>query len=271
MLAASWAPLSSGRRLPDEGSGSIAIVPPVAITAVGRGAVAVALSWSALAIACAAANGTRWRASLCCPSVTESLWDVTAEQLLARTASADPTPGGGAIAALVGAFGAGLVQMALAVTIQTADEAARTQLEATQTRAHRLRGSLAQGADRDVEAFDLLMRGYRLPRDSEAQRIERARTVADLTASAAGHALWIGDHCAAGIDLADEAEALVKASIVSDVLAGRDLLRGAGLAALRTADVNIAALESSAAPERHELHDRRAVLIARLSEGGAPA
>ena len=46
----------------------------------------------------------------------QSLWSVRADELLARTTSADPTPGGGSIAAVTGALGVGLMQMALAVT-----------------------------------------------------------------------------------------------------------------------------------------------------------
>jgi hypothetical protein len=45
------------------------------------------------------------------------LWVSTAEQLLQRTSSAEPTPGGGAIAAVTAAFGVGLVHMALEVTL----------------------------------------------------------------------------------------------------------------------------------------------------------
>ncbi len=226
------------------------------------------LSWSAIAIGCAVANGTRWLASLCCPSVTDSLWEASAGQLLARTASADPTPGGGAIAAVVGAFGVGLVQMAVRVTLRAADETATTQLQQVDVRAGELRKLFVQAADEDVNAFDTLMDAYRMPRESDAERAARVAAISIATLSATRVPLALARAAADGMALADAARPLVKNSIASDVLAGRDLLRGAGLAALRTAAINLPALEASGQPEAADLQAERDSLLMLFSEAG---
>lgn len=200
--------------------------------------------------------------------MTDSLWEGSAGQLLARTASADPTPGGGAIAAVVGAFGVSLVQMAVRVTLRAADETAATQLQQVDVRAGELQKLFMQAADEDINAFDTLMDAYRMPRDSDAERAARAAAISTATLSATRVPLALARAAADGIALGDAARPLVKDSIASDVLAGRDLLRGAGLAALRTAEINLPALEASGQPDAAELRAEQGSLLMILGDGG---
>ena len=51
------------------------------------------------------------------PPMTQ-FWDETARDLLARTASGDPTPGGGAAGAVAAAFGVALMEMALHIALE---------------------------------------------------------------------------------------------------------------------------------------------------------
>jgi methenyltetrahydrofolate cyclohydrolase len=59
------------------------------------------------------------------------------------------------------------------------------------------------------------------------------------------------------VALGARVEPLVKPTITSDVQAGCDLLRGAALAALRTADINLAALEQRDHPQAAAIRVRR--------------
>jgi methenyltetrahydrofolate cyclohydrolase len=194
--------------------------------------------------------------------VGESLWTLNAEALVHRTAAVDPTPGGGAIAGVTGAFGLSLVQMAVEVSIAgSADtEGDLEQLCDARDRALDLRAQLMATVDRDVEEFDALMAAYRLPRDTEVERELRVRAVDEATVTATEGPLGLADAALVGIALGDEVEPLVKATIVSDVQAGRDLLCGAALAALRTADINLAALERAGHREASVLRTRRDIL-----------
>jgi formiminotetrahydrofolate cyclodeaminase len=185
------------------------------------------------------------------------LWASTAQQLLHRTSSADPTPGGGAIAAVTAALGLGLVQMAIAISAGdgAADDVAR--FGAAQSRARELQAAVVEAADRDVAEFDALMAAYRMPRGSEDERTARARLIDETTVIATQGPLSLAEAAIAGTTLADQVEPLVKSTIVSDVQAGRDLLCGAVLAALRTADINLAGLEQRGHPEALDLRRRR--------------
>jgi formiminotetrahydrofolate cyclodeaminase len=190
------------------------------------------------------------------------LWVSTAEQLLQRTSSADPTPGGGAIAAVMAAFGAGLVHMAIEVTVSRPEGAAggSAALADGLGRAGALQASMVAAADADVAEFDALMAAYRLPRESDEQRLARQRAIDAATVTATNGPLGLAELSMAGVALGAEVEPLVKPTIVSDVHAGCDLLRGAALAALRTADINLAALEERGHPQAPALRERRNAL-----------
>ena len=198
--------------------------------------------------------------------MTDSLWDATAEQLLARTASADPTPGGGAVAAIVGALGVGLLRMAARVSLNAAGEGPQTRLEEVEARAGELQLRLAGAADEDTRAFETLMDAYRLPRATAADQARRSAAITSATLGATRTPLAVARAAADGVALADAAEPLVKASIASDVLAGRDVLLGAGLAALHTADINLPALAACGRPEAADLQAQRDALRALLHE-----
>jgi len=198
--------------------------------------------------------------------VSGSLWECSADELLRRAASAEPTPGGGSIAAVTAAFGFSLVLMAIGVTLAGEEGAAddRARLIDGQSRARALQQEAVAAVDLDVTEFDAVMAGYRLPRDTDAQRAFRRQRIDDATAAATGGPLRLAEAAIEGIELVDEIEPLIKPSIVSDAEAGRDLLRGAAFAALRTADINLLPLEErqhAAAPALRRRRDAAGSLL----------
>lgn len=202
------------------------------------------------------------------------MWNCSADELLRRASSTDPTPGGGSVAALTAAFAFGLVQMAIGVTLSGPDAAAgeRALLLEAQARMRELQSKVVQAVDRDVAEFDAVMAGYRMPRETEAERASRRRVIDDATVTATIGPLGLAEAALDGIGRVNEIEPLIKHSIVSDAQAGRDLLRGAALAALRTADINLVTLEAGAHRDAAELRRRRdAAGLAAIGLEGAGA
>lgn len=187
------------------------------------------------------------------------MWNCTAAELLVRASSADPTPGGGSVAAVSAAFGFALLQMAIEVTLAGPDGAAgeRARLLDAQARARHLQSAAVEAVDRDVAEFDAVMAGYRMPRETDAERAARRHAIDEATVTATHGPLGIAEAAIDGIGLVNDIEPLIKRSIVSDAQAGRDLLRGAALAALRTADINLAALEERGHTAAQALRQRR--------------
>ncbi len=203
--------------------------------------------------------------------MSASVWDATTGDLLRRVSSADPTPGGGAIAAVSAAFGVALLHMAIEVTVASpGGERGPVGLADAGARTRRLRDLVADAADRDVSEFDGLMAAYRMARGTEAERAARAQAIAAATVTATVGPLTLAEACVDAIALAAEIEPLVKPTIVSDVQAGRDLVRGATRAALRTADINISALVAREHPEAFTLRARRDAAWRAVADDGEP-
>lgn len=201
--------------------------------------------------------------------MNESLWNCTAAELLTRASSADPTPGGGSVAAVSAAFGFGLIQMAIAVTLAAAELAAEdlTRLRQAQARSEELQRDAVAAVDRDVAEFEAVMAGYRMPRGTDAEREARTREIDAATVTATRGPLGLAEAAIRGIVLVNQVEPLIRPSIVSDAQAGRDLLRGAALAALRTADINLVALEQRGHSEAAGLRRRRDDVAAAATAG----
>ena len=201
--------------------------------------------------------------------MSASLWDCTAEELLRRASSADPTPGGGAIAAVAAAFGLGLVRMAIEVTLSAAAGPAGNlaKLADAQDRAGALQARVVAATDRDATDFDALLAAYRMPQNTDAERATRSRALDEATVTATHGPLSLAETSLEAIALVDEVELLVRETIVSDAQAGRDLLRGAALAALRTADINLAVLEQRGHHEARALRRRRDEVMRAVAPG----
>lgn len=99
----------------------------------------------------------------------------TFEQFLEELSSKEPTPGGGAVAALSGAMAASLVEM---VVNLTKDE----EIKHLGEKAHELRVKLMDLADQDVAAFDKVMHAYHAKdKDLVRKALEGAIVVPEQT------------------------------------------------------------------------------------------
>lgn len=189
--------------------------------------------------------------------MSESLWNSSVHDLLTATASSAPTPGGGSVASVCGAFGIGLMQMAVAVT---ADDALAERAE----RLVALRSTVESAADGDVADFTVLMAAYGLPRKTDEERAARDRAIETASIAATERPLSLVAALVEAVNESRELESLVKPGIVSDVLAGRDLALGAARAAVRTADINIDQLERLGSTAAPQLREQRDSLVAQI-------
>lgn len=191
--------------------------------------------------------------------MNETLWAAPASELLSRTASSDPTPGGGSISALTGAFGVGLMRMAVAIT---GDDS----LDELDGRLRELQERIAAAVDADVADFEELLAAFRLPRADEEQQRERSAAIEAASVAATESPLALVEALADALELSHELEPRVKPGVVSDVLAGRDLAAGSARAALRTADLNLDQLDRLSSPRASGLRTRRDSLADRTEQ-----
>jgi formiminotetrahydrofolate cyclodeaminase len=185
--------------------------------------------------------------------MADSLWDRSLRDALLATASASPTPGGGSIAPATAAFGLALVVMALEVTHKRrgSPELARAIAEGRE-----LLDAIAAHADRDVAAYAQYVQARALPKADEAQRALRNSALQAALRMATQAPLAAAEACLEALRFGEASRRLVEGSIVSDVLAGADILLGSLKAVLRSAAVNLPAIADAAERERFAEHAR---------------
>jgi methenyltetrahydrofolate cyclohydrolase len=164
-------------------------------------------------------------------------------EFLNRRGSSDPTPGGGAAAAVVGALGAALIEMTANLTLgrpRLAD--VQEQAKSIQQRAAELRRSLERLGDADAEAFDHVGAAYKLPRVDDAQKAARAEAIQAALKLAADVPLETARVAADVIALAEEAAPILNSAVISDVLVGALLAQSAIGGAALNVEINLAAM-----------------------------
>ena len=104
--------------------------------------------------------------------------DTSLELFLDDLASRNPTPSGGSAAAVMGAMGAALVSMVCNLTIgRTQYRDFEEELKSVLTKAEELRRDLIKMIEEDMQAFDGVMRAYRMPRLTKDETATRAQVI----------------------------------------------------------------------------------------------
>src|ERR1019366_2893248 len=148
------------------------------------------------------------------PPADSGIGTMTVDGFLEALASARPTPGGGAGAAMSGAAGAALL-------------------------------ALAAFADQDAAAFDAVMAAHRLPRRTDGERDARTAAVQSALTGAAEVPLKVARRAAALLATARELVETGNANAVSDAYSAGQLLHTAVAGALANVSVKLAAMSDS--------------------------
>ncbi len=157
-----------------------------------------------------------------------------------------PAPGGGSVAAYVGALGSALASMvaglAHGATTKQAEknQEQRRALEALRKRAQKIKDRLLRTVDEDTAAFNGIRAAARLPRKSDEQKAARERAMVEATRKAIDVPLSVVSAAAELGSLALEAATLGLAATASDAgVAGwcaRSAAEGAALNVLINLD-----------------------------------
>ena len=161
-------------------------------------------------------------------------------QFLDALASSRPTPGGGAVAAVAGGAGAGLLAMVARLTSgRKGYEGVRDRMGEVILLADRERAALLGLADRDTAAFDAVMAAYKLPRHSDEEKAARAAAVQAALVAAAEVPLEVARRASALMPVAMELVETGEANAVSDAVSAGWMLHSAVVAALANVDINL--------------------------------
>lgn len=114
------------------------------------------------------------------------LKELTVENFVREVASSTPAPGGGSVAALAGAQGAGLLSMYCHLS-QNREKLGDVvdRLQQTGEEARFIKLKLLEAIDEDTLAFNQVMEAYRLPKMTEAEKAARKEAIQQAAVNAA--------------------------------------------------------------------------------------
>ncbi|HEY1769315.1 MAG TPA: glutamate formimidoyltransferase [Chthoniobacterales bacterium] len=196
------------------------------------------------------------------PAATKSLGKLNLRQFCNETLSDSPAPGGGSVAALMGALGASLGGMV--ANLSAGKRGWEEQLAFFSDwaeRAQRLKDELLFLVDEDTAAFNKVMAAFALPKSSPAEKTARTAAIQSANQYAAEIPLRVMETALQSYDLLAAMAERGNPASISDVgvglLATRAGIDGAGLNVLiNAASFKDAAAKSSLTQKVGELRSR---------------
>jgi glutamate formiminotransferase/formiminotetrahydrofolate cyclodeaminase len=142
-----------------------------------------------------------------------------------------PAPGGGSVAALAGAIGGALASMVANLSVGKGEfDEHYDRLCDLATRAQTVKDALIRAVDDDTRAFDSVLVGIRMPKDTEAEREARAAAILEGYKEATLVPMATVERCFEALGLCRDMAELATPEMISDAGSGA-LMAHAGLKA----------------------------------------
>ncbi|MFZ0451271.1 MAG: cyclodeaminase/cyclohydrolase family protein [Desulfatiglandaceae bacterium] len=167
-------------------------------------------------------------------------------ELLEKTASKDPVPGGGSISALAGAAAASLVEMVANLTKgRKGFEDVSEEMESIAREAAHYRQTLADAIDHDSAAYTKVMEAFRMPKGTTTEKGVRSRAIQEALRLAAEVPLAVAKDALELFPLAETVLKKGNPNARTDGLVGVMMARTAALGALKNVEINLASIKDA--------------------------
>jgi len=155
-----------------------------------------------------------------------------------------PAPGGGSVAALAGALGAALGAMVANLSVGKGEYDERyEELCALAERAQEVKDALVRGVDEDTQAFDSVIKGMRMPKDTEAERKAREQAIQDGYKAATLVPLATVERCRDALALCRQMVEMAPVDMMSDVGTGALVARAGLVGAAYNVRINLKSIK----------------------------
>lgn len=170
------------------------------------------------------------------------------KEYIAATASGEPTPGGGSVAALVGGLGGALTNMVSNLTVgkkayeELSDEI-KTEIAENSKEVEKLVEELSSIVDEDTKAFDKVMEAFKLPKETDEEKAARTKAIQEGYKIALEVPLRCAEKCLRVLELQDVFANYGNVNAITDVGVGT-LLAYSGLeGALFNVTINLGSIK----------------------------
>lgn len=165
-------------------------------------------------------------------------------EFVEKTASVEPVPGGGSIAAVCGALGAALTEMVANLTIGKdkyldVQDNMKTVIE----QAKKLREKLLDDIERDANSFSGVMKAFKLPKGTDDEKALRTAKIQEEYKVAVGVPYDVALTCYNILPLAELVVEKGNSSAETDGLVAAMCARTAVLAALYNVKINLSSIK----------------------------
>ena len=166
---------------------------------------------------------------------------------VAATASKEPTPGGGAIAALTAATGAALAEMVANLTFgKKGYEEVQSEMEELQTKAEAIRNRMLELSQADADVFNIFMNALGLPKNTDEEKATRTTAIQQAYKDAALVPFEIGELAYQIFDLAKLASTKGNQNLITDGIIAAINARAAVKAAFLNVRINLSGIKDEA-------------------------
>ena len=165
-------------------------------------------------------------------------------EFVAATASKEPTPGGGAIAALTAATGAALAEMVANLTFgKKGYEEVQSEMEELQAKAEAIRNRMLELSQADADVFNIFMNALGLPKNTDEEKATRSAAIQHAYKDAAMVPFEIGELAYQIFDLADLASRKGNQNLITDGIIAAINARAAVKAAFLNVRINLSGIK----------------------------
>lgn len=166
--------------------------------------------------------------------------DLSLKDYLKATASSDPVPGGGSVAAVSASLAAALSEMVAGLTVGRSGFAAvHDEMKEICAAAATMRMRCIEDIDRDPEAYRGVLKAFKLPKNTSEEKASRTRAIQEAMKEAALVPLALAERVCRIMALAGSVVQKGNPNAVTDGAVAAMMARGAGLAALYNVRINL--------------------------------
>lgn len=163
---------------------------------------------------------------------------------VAATASKEPTPGGGAIAALTAATGAALAEMVANLTVgKKGYEAVQPEMEELQAKAEAIRKRMLELSQADADVFNIFMNALGLPKNTDEEKAARTAAIQQAYKDATMVPFEIGELANQIFDLAELASRKGNQNLITDGIIAAINARAAVKSAFLNVRINLSGIK----------------------------
>lgn len=170
-----------------------------------------------------------------------------ARPFLEAVATPAATPGGGSVSAYAGALAAALGQMVTGLSRKKKSQAEFVdQLSEALDEMRKTAEELAGAIDRDSESYDAVMAAFKLPHGDAQETRHREEAIQKATRGASEVPLQVAERTVALYERLGQLEAIVAASMRSDLQVARMMASAGAHGALANVEINLDGLKDAA-------------------------